>query len=333
MPHSAPPKEGFSALFRRFRVMRILKRPPRDMVRGQNEAAPSRDCGSWLPTPVTSRWWRCVSSRERSSANKTFNGSASADRVGEACRQGPLPLPPRGFRGVVLLFIFRTQTRQAAAAVPAGPRLQRRHCVATMQPTGRPLRRPTKQPAVLGESRPTGGIQVVSQNERSPTGPVGPDLLGQLIDQHAVALELYAGGWCDSPEDVLQEVLIELAGRRTLPEHLVAWLYRAVRYRAINARRARERRRRHEREAARRRPSVLVGPPAEMLDCQSATAALDDLPNELREVIVAYLWGGLTFRQIGQLTGTSESTAQRRYRTALQRIRKTMSRQSCTNES
>ncbi len=187
-------------------------------------------------------------------------------------------------------------------------------------------------PDFLGENGPAGGIQIVNENDRSPTGPVGPELLGQLIDQHAVALELYAGGWCDSPEDVLQEVLIELAGHRTVPEHLVPWLYRAVRYRAINAGRASRRRRRHEQEAARRRPNVLVGPPAEMLDSESATAALGSLPGEMREVIVAYLWGGLTFREIGQVTGISESTACRRYQAALGRIRKLMSRQSCTNE-
>ncbi len=30
-----------------------------------------------------------------------------------------------------------------------------------------------------------------------------PDLLGNLLDQHAAALELYARQWCDTPEDVV----------------------------------------------------------------------------------------------------------------------------------
>jgi DNA-directed RNA polymerase specialized sigma24 family protein len=57
------------------------------------------------------------------------------------------------------------------------------------------------------------------------------------------------------------------------------------------------------------------------------------LPAKLREVVVTRLWGGLTFQEIGQVTGTSESTAHRRYHAALRRIRRTISRQSCTNEN
>ena len=160
----------------------------------------------------------------------------------------------------------------------------------------------------------------------------GPELLGKLIDRHAVALELYAAGWCDCPEDALQEVLIELAARASVPDPIVPWLYRAVRNRAINARRASRRRCRHESEAAGRRPLELTGPPGDMLDAKSATDALAALPEKLRETIVAHLWGGLTFRQIGELTNTSESTAHRRYQDALRRVRQTVMRESCINE-
>lgn len=160
----------------------------------------------------------------------------------------------------------------------------------------------------------------------------GPELLGRLIDRHAAALELYAAGWCDCPEDVLQEVLIELAARASVPEQIVPWLYRAVRNRAINARRASQRRCRHESEAAGRRPLELAGPSGDILDAESATDALAALPEKLREPIVAHLWGGLTFQQIGELAGTSESTAHRRYQDALRRVRQTLTRESCTNE-
>ena len=39
-----------------------------------------------------------------------------------------------------------------------------------------------------------------------------PDLLGNLLDQHSSSLELYARQWCDSPEDVVQEAFLKLAG-------------------------------------------------------------------------------------------------------------------------
>jgi len=175
---------------------------------------------------------------------------------------------------------------------------------------------------------------VVEDNEAAnASGRAGPELLGRLIDRHAAALELYAAGWCDCPEDVLQEVLIKLAARRSMPEPIVPWLYRAVRNRAINAHRARCRRRRHEHEAARRRATELVGPPGELLDARSAADAMDALPRELRETVVARLWGGLTFRQIGELTQTSESTAHRRYHDALRRIRRSLASRPCTPEN
>ena len=55
------------------------------------------------------------------------------------------------------------------------------------------------------------------------------DWLGQLVDRHAAALELFARQWCDTPEDVVQEAFVKLAPQRTLPENPAAWLFRVVR--------------------------------------------------------------------------------------------------------
>lgn len=154
------------------------------------------------------------------------------------------------------------------------------------------------------------------------TGTVGPELLGRLIDRHGAALKLYASQLCNSPDDVVQDSLVELARCRKVPEQPVAWLYRAVRYRAMTARRSARRRKHYEREAAKRRAAAVVGPPVGQLDAQTVTAALESLGEVEREVVVAHLWGGLTFQQIGQLVGISGSTAHRRYQAALSAIRK-----------
>jgi DNA-directed RNA polymerase specialized sigma24 family protein len=45
------------------------------------------------------------------------------------------------------------------------------------------------------------------------------------------------------------------------------------------------------------------------------------LPVEQREVIVAHLWGGLTFEQIGELIDASSSTAHRWYLAGLVTLR------------
>jgi RNA polymerase sigma-70 factor (ECF subfamily) len=59
-------------------------------------------------------------------------------------------------------------------------------------------------------------------------------------------------------------------------------------------------------------------------DVQQAAEALANLPLELREVVVAHFWGGLTFSEIGELTQTSGSTAHRRYEAALLMLRERM---------
>lgn len=176
----------------------------------------------------------------------------------------------------------------------------------------------------------SGDYSPVRDGTRNPGGPVGPELLGSLIDRHAAALELYASQWCACPEDAVQEALIELAGCDQRPENPVAWLYRAVRCRAINAGRAQRRREHHEARAALDRPAVLVPPAGETLDAKQVAAAVDSLPDKEREVVVARLWGQLSFREIGEVTATSESTAHRRYRSALVRLREKVS-SSCAN--
>ncbi|MHB1557553.1 MAG: RNA polymerase sigma factor, partial [Isosphaeraceae bacterium] len=57
------------------------------------------------------------------------------------------------------------------------------------------------------------------------------------------------------------------------------------------------------------------------LDPSDAEAELKSLPLDQREVIVAHLWGGLTFEQIGEVSGTSSSTAHRLYAAGLATLR------------
>ena len=165
---------------------------------------------------------------------------------------------------------------------------------------------------------------MVNANDSNATGPVGPDLLGRLADRHAAALELYARQLCDSPQDVVQEALVQLAGLARGPDDALGWVYCVVRNRALSAARAARRRRRHEREAAGRRSAWFQPSAADAIDAQAAAAALESLPQEYREVVVARIWGGLTFQQIGRMVGSSDSTAHRRYEAALSLLRKKM---------
>jgi RNA polymerase sigma-70 factor (ECF subfamily) len=151
------------------------------------------------------------------------------------------------------------------------------------------------------------------------------ELLGRLVDRFAAALVLYGRQWCDEPDDVVQEAFVKLAAQRTPPRNATAWLFRIVRNGAINAGIASHRRRRHEAEAAASAPAWFESSPPERFDTavdhESAQAALAALPLEQREVIVAHLWGGLSFEQIAEVTGTSSSSAHRLYHAGLTALR------------
>jgi RNA polymerase sigma-70 factor (ECF subfamily) len=150
---------------------------------------------------------------------------------------------------------------------------------------------------------------------------MGPEILGRLVDDHAAALVLYARQWCSAPEDVVQEAFVKLVNQDPAPTTPLAWLYRVVRNGALIAARKDQRRRRHEAAVAAQTPGWFVPTEAPGLDGAAAAAALATLPIEQREVIVARLWGGLSFDQIAELAGSSSSSVHRWYVAGLASLR------------
>jgi RNA polymerase sigma-70 factor (ECF subfamily) len=158
---------------------------------------------------------------------------------------------------------------------------------------------------------------------------VSPAKLGELVDRHAAALVLFARQYCRSPEDVVQEAFVQLARQTAAPDEPVAWLFRVVRNGALSAARAENRRNRHEAAAAAARTSVWFLPTeSDRLAALSAAEALAQLPLDEREIVIAHLWGGLAFRQIGELAGISAATAFRRYEAALCTLRSRLEKTS-----
>jgi len=148
-----------------------------------------------------------------------------------------------------------------------------------------------------------------------------PELLGRLLDKHGPALVLYAQQRCQTPEDVVQEAFLLLMRQPSLPENLVGWLYRVVRNAAISASRSAGRRARREATAAHAVEPWFEPREGDRLDAAAATRALEHLPAEQRETIVARLWGGLPFDQIAELTGSPKSTVHRWYERGLAALR------------
>ena len=142
-------------------------------------------------------------------------------------------------------------------------------------------------------------------------------------------------------EDILQDVFYELveANRLLMPiEHVTSWLFRVARNRITDLyRRARgeepgageafgggaaaEDERRSLEDLL---PSPDAGPEAlfarsVLLD--ELDQALDDLPDEQREVFVAHEWEGRSFKELSEVTGASQNTLLSRKRRAVLYLR------------
>ena len=151
---------------------------------------------------------------------------------------------------------------------------------------------------------------------------IEPDALGRLYRQHAPALLLYARQWPGNGEDLVHDAFVKLARQSPPPARVLPWLYRVVRNTALAAHRAAVRRRR--REGVTGAPEVWFAAVDDQLDAQEAVRRLAVLALELREVIVARIWGGLTFEEIAKLVGCSLPTAHRRYQAGLTELRERM---------
>jgi RNA polymerase sigma-70 factor (ECF subfamily) len=151
----------------------------------------------------------------------------------------------------------------------------------------------------------------------------------RLIDRYAAALVLYARQWCAAPEDVVQDAFLALMARATFPDPVAPWLFRVVRNRAISSARSDQRRRRREQDAGLRRPAWFRADPAGELDAAALRDALAELPAQQREVIVAHLWGGLTFEQVAALAGVSTSMAYRHYSAGVEALRARLGGRVC----
>lgn len=143
--------------------------------------------------------------------------------------------------------------------------------------------------------------------------------LAALYDRHAATLRLLACQYCDCPDDAVQETFFKLARQRSTILDPAGWLFRVARTTALDLGKAEWRRSKREAKVAESR-SWFIEP--DTTETMEVVTALQALPLEQREVIVARLWGGLTYQQVGEVVGCSQSAAQRRYEAGITQLRK-----------
>jgi RNA polymerase sigma-70 factor (ECF subfamily) len=165
-------------------------------------------------------------------------------------------------------------------------------------------------------------------------GAIDADLLGRLLDRHGPALALYAAQWTEAADDCVQEAFVELARQRHAPQHVVAWLYRVVKNRALNAARgARRRRERETQSIAERFPVTQQSSSFDRTESLAVVEALDRLETGDREIIMMRIWSGLTYEEIATALSISTSSAYRQYERALEKLRPLLESPCSTNEN
>lgn len=144
--------------------------------------------------------------------------------------------------------------------------------------------------------------------------------IASLLDEHSAALQLFAAQWTSAPEDCVQEAILELMRQPQPPRNIAAWLFYVVKCRAVSANRSDTRRRRHEGLAG-RLVRVANDPQDVPFDAEELATALRQLEEQEREVVIARIWGGLGFSELGEMLGVSNATAFRRFESGLKFLR------------
>ena len=147
-----------------------------------------------------------------------------------------------------------------------------------------------------------------------------PKHLEQLIATHQRSLELFASQWTASPEDCVQEAFLRLHRNDQPVANEVAWLFRVVRNLAIDQGRSDSSRSQREKFAGQRRV-LFSSEDRPLIDTNELQHAIETLPDEQREVIVARIWGKLTLEQVAESFDIAISTAHRRYQHGIQKLK------------
>lgn len=152
--------------------------------------------------------------------------------------------------------------------------------------------------------------------------PIEPRELEGLLDRYWPVLVTWLGGMREEAEDCVQGAFIKLASEDPVPTHCVAWLFAVSRRLAINARISQSKRRiRESRVAAWRSEQEMSANAGDSVELREVLAKLN---HRDRELVVARIWGELSFEELAELLGESKATVWREYQSAIVRLRHLM---------
>lgn len=175
-------------------------------------------------------------------------------------------------------------------------------------------------------------------SQRSLPWPAVRDELERIYCEHRqglYSLALSVTRRADLAEDAVHDGMVRLHRTQARPTgDIVGYVFTAVRNAAIDI----QRRARVRPEASGRDDSVFVNQDAGQPTPQQAAArselaaqamaAVEDLPDNQREIIVLRLIAGLKFEQIAQTLGLPLGTVTTRYRRTIHKLRDTLGEQN-----
>ena len=147
--------------------------------------------------------------------------------------------------------------------------------------------------------------------------------LAEFWREHSAALLLLARSYGGPAEDCVQEAFIRLAIQEPIPDSPVAWLYRVVRNEAVSQIRSQRRRRDRESAVASKQP-LWFEPSSvtedDIADIDQLGRCLAALETNIRDVVVAHIWGNMTFREIAEAFEMSRTKAHRVYQQGIRQL-------------
>ena len=144
----------------------------------------------------------------------------------------------------------------------------------------------------------------------------------ELVHTKLPALVLFAKQWKHhSAEDVVQEAFLKLMKQKVFPDNPAAWLFTAIRNLSNNEIRSRNHRKRRELDVQTQKGLFEIPETERKDEIDQLIRELESLDLEYREIIVAKIWGRLTFEEIAEMMGASRSSVHRRYQEGLRRLK------------
>lgn len=167
----------------------------------------------------------------------------------------------------------------------------------------------------------------MSEQDSIKPGSRGSEKVNTGFSDHAERLWLFAVAISGNPsiaDDAVQEAFCSLLKIDiNAVGNVQKYLFRSVRNKTLNLLRTERRERRKLEVVSSQRP-IFIEPAERHEELTRLNECVALLPREQREIILLKIWGGLTFKEIGELLDLPMNTAASRYRYALEKLRTAM---------